>query len=68
MAKVFSGMGTSHIPAVVAAIDHGKQGEEYWQGYFKGLEPARAWHAKNKPDVAIIVYNDHASAFSLEQI
>ena len=68
MAKIFSGMGTSHIPAVGAAIDHGKQGEEYWQDYFKGLEPARAWHAQNKPDVAIIVYNDHASAFSLEQI
>ncbi|MGB2492841.1 MAG: class III extradiol dioxygenase subunit beta, partial [Candidatus Puniceispirillum sp.] len=68
MANVFSGMGTSHIPAVGAAIDHGKQGEEYWQDYFKGLEPARAWHAQNKPDVAIIVYNDHASAFSLEQI
>ena len=32
------------------------------------LEPARAWHAQNKPDVVIIVYNDHASAFSLEQI
>ena len=68
MANIFSGMGTSHIPAVGAAIDHGKQGEDYWQGYFKGLEPARAWHAQNKPDVVIIVYNDHASAFSLEQI
>lgn len=68
MAKIFSGMGTSHIPAVGTAIDHGKEDQEYWQDYFKGLVPARTWHADNKPDVVIIVYNDHASAFSLEQI
>jgi protocatechuate 4,5-dioxygenase beta chain len=35
---------------------------------FAGYEPARDWLAKLKPDVAIVVYNDHASALSLEII
>ena len=32
------------------------------------MDPAREWLAKLAPDVAIIVYNDHANAFSLEII
>ena len=40
----------------------------YWESLFKGYEPARRWLAKLAPDVAIVVYNDHASAFSLQII
>ena len=68
MAKVIAGVGTSHVPAIGAAIDHGKQNEPYWQRFFAGIQPARKWIEKTKPDVCIIVYNDHASAFSLENI
>ena len=44
-------------------------GTPYWEPLFKGYEPARdnGWPSC-APDVAIIVYNDHASAFSLEII
>jgi hypothetical protein len=68
MADVIAGVGTSHVPAVGAAIDQGKQDEDYWAPYFAKIEPARAWMAETKPDVCLIVYNDHASAFSLEVI
>ncbi len=68
MAEVIAGVGTSHVPAVGAAIDNGKQGEPYWAPYFEKIEPARRWMAEAKPDVCIVVYNDHASAFSLELI
>ncbi|MEL7536573.1 MAG: class III extradiol dioxygenase subunit beta [Pseudomonadota bacterium] len=68
MAKIAAGVGTSHVPAIGAAVDRGKTGEAYWKPLFEGYEPARAWIADAKPDVAIIVYNDHASAFSLELI
>ncbi|MGI9611663.1 MAG: class III extradiol dioxygenase subunit beta, partial [Acidimicrobiales bacterium] len=61
-------VGTSHVPAVGAAIDHGKQAEPYWAPYFDKIEPAREWMADTSPDVCIVVYNDHASAFSLEVI
>ena len=68
MATIVSGVGTSHVPAIGAAIDHGKTDEPYWQPLFDGYAPARQWLKGNMPDVAIVVYNDHASAFSLELI
>lgn len=68
MARITAGIGASHVPAIGAAMDHGKTREPYWKPLFDGYGPAREWVAENTPDVAIIVYNDHASAFSLELI
>ena len=68
MARLVGGVGCSHVPAVGAAIDKGKTDERYWAPYFAKLEPARAWMADVRPDVCIVVYNDHASAFSLDVI
>jgi len=68
MGKIIAGIGTSHVPAIGAAMDRGKTNEPYWKPLFDGYMPARAWMKENQPDVAIIVYNDHASAFSLELI
>ena len=50
------------------AIDKGRTGDPYWAPYFAKVEPARRWMAEVAPDVCIVVYNDHASAFSLEVI
>lgn len=66
MARIVAGAGVSHIPAVGAALDRGDSGNDYWRPIFDGFGPARDWMAGVAPDVAIIVYNDHASAFSLE--
>ncbi|XDZ69894.1 class III extradiol dioxygenase subunit beta [Alphaproteobacteria bacterium LSUCC0744] len=66
MARIIAGMGTSHVPGLGAAMDNGKTGEPYWQPLFNGLEPVRAWHKNNIPDVTIIVYNDHATSYSLD--
>jgi protocatechuate 4,5-dioxygenase, beta chain len=68
MARLVGGVGCSHVPAVGAAIDKRKTDEPYWAPYFAKVEPARAWMAEARPDVCIVVYNDHASAFSLEVI
>ena len=68
MARLVGGVGCSHVPAVGAAIDKRKTDEPYWAPYFAKLEPARAWMAETRPDACIVVYNDHASAFSLEVI
>jgi Catalytic LigB subunit of aromatic ring-opening dioxygenase len=56
------------VPAVGAAIDKGRTEEPYWAPYFAKLDRARRWIAEVDPDVCIVVYNDHASAFSLEVI
>jgi protocatechuate 4,5-dioxygenase beta chain len=68
MARLVGGVGCSHVPAVGAAIDKGRTDEPYWAPYFAKLKPARAWMAEARPDVCIVVYNDHANAFSLEVI
>ncbi len=68
MAKITASVYTSHVPAIGAAIDLGKTQEPYWQPLFAGYEPGKQWFKDNKPDVIFLVYNDHATAFSLEMI
>jgi protocatechuate 4,5-dioxygenase beta chain len=68
VAKIVAGVTTSHVPAVGAAIDNKRTAEPYWAPVFKGYERSKQWFAETKPDVIILVYNDHASAFSLELI
>lgn len=68
MAKVIGGAATSHVPAIGAAIDLGKTENDYWKPMFDGYIPSKTWMAETKPDVIILVYNDHATAFSLDLI
>ena len=68
MARVSASVYTSHVPAIGAAMDLGKTGEAYWQPLFAGYEFSRQWLREQRPDVIFLVYNDHASAFSLEMI
>jgi protocatechuate 4,5-dioxygenase beta chain len=68
MARITAGVATSHVPAIGAALDNGKSGEAYWQPLFAGYELSKRWIAGQKADVVILVYNDHASAFSLSLI
>ena len=68
MARITAGVTTSHVPAIGAAFDNGKAGEPYWAPLFAGYDFAKRWMAEQKPDVVILVYNDHASAFSLDLV
>ncbi|MBI5258655.1 MAG: protocatechuate 3,4-dioxygenase [Burkholderiales bacterium] len=68
MAKITASVYTSHVPAIGAALDLGKSAEPYWQPVFKGYEFSKQWMKENTPDVIFLVYNDHATAFSLEMI
>lgn len=68
MAKITASVYTSHVPAIGAALDLGKTGEAYWKPLFAGYEPSKAWLENNEPDVVFLVYNDHATAFSLDCI
>ena len=68
MARITAGLTTSHIPAVGAAIDLGKTEEPYWKPLFAGYEWTKAWAARNLPDVVLLVYNDHMSAFTPEMV
>ena len=68
MAKIIASVNVSHVPAIGAAWDTGKTETPYWAPVFKGFDFSKQWIADLKPDVIILVYNDHASAFSLEII
>lgn len=68
MARITASVYTSHIPAVGAALDLGKTQEPYWQPVFAGYEYSKHWMEENRPDVIFLVYNDHATAFSLDMI
>lgn len=68
MARITAGVTTSHVPAIGAALDLGRTEEEYWKPVFAGYEWSRQWIAQERPDVVILVYNDHGSAFSLQMI
>ncbi len=68
MAKITASVYTSHVPAIGAALDLGKTAEPYWQKVFSGYEFSKQWLKQNKPDVIFLVFNDHATAFSLEMI
>jgi protocatechuate 4,5-dioxygenase beta chain len=68
MARITASVYTSHVPAIGAALDLGKSGEPYWQKVFAGYEFSKQWLQQNRPDVIFLVFNDHATAFSLDLI
>jgi protocatechuate 4,5-dioxygenase beta chain len=68
MARITASLYTSHVPAIGAALDLGNSEEPYWRPLFKGYEFSKQWFKHNKPDVIFLVFNDHATAFSLDLI
>lgn len=68
MARITASVFTSHVPAIGAAMDLGKTQEDYWKPLFAGYEYSKQWMKDNRPDVIFLVYNDHATAFSLDLI
>ena len=68
MARITASVYTSHVPAIGAALDLGKSHEPYWQKVFAGYEYSKGWLREQRPDVIFLVFNDHATAFSLDMI
>lgn len=68
MAKIIGGITTSHVPAIGRAIARNLQQDPYWKPFFDGFVPVRNWLAEVKPDVVIVVYNDHGLNFFLDKM
>lgn len=66
MAQIIGGITTSHVPLIGKAIAQGLQNEPYWKPFFDGFGPVRHWLAEAKPDVVVVVYNDHGLNFFLD--
>ena len=66
MAQIIGGITTSHVPAIGKAIAKGLQSDPYWKPFFDGYAPVRHWLAEARPDVVVVVYNDHGLNFFLD--
>jgi protocatechuate 4,5-dioxygenase, beta chain len=65
--KVVAGIGLSHVPSVGVAYDRGKMQTPQWKPLADAYVPVREWLARLKPDVAIVVYNDHGADFMFDK-
>jgi len=68
MAEIIGGLTTSHIPAVGNAIANKLHDDPYWKPFFDAYPPVREWLGDHKPDVAIVIYNDHGLNFFLDKM
>lgn len=68
MAQIVGAIATSHIPAIGKAIAKGLQQDDYWKPFFDGYHDVRSWLAQARPDVAVVVYNDHGLNFFLDKM
>jgi protocatechuate 4,5-dioxygenase beta chain len=68
MARIVGGICTSHIPAIGNAIARGLQNDPYWQPFFQAYPPVREWLDRVRPDVAVMIYNDHGLNFFLDKM
>jgi len=68
MATIMGCITTSHVPAIGNAIAKGRQEEPYWKEWFDGFTPVHRWLDRVRPDVAVVVYNDHGLNFFLDKL
>jgi len=68
MARVIGGFATSHVPSIGGAIAKGLQQDAYWKPFFDSFAPVHAWLEREKPDVAVVIYNDHGLAHFLDKM
>ncbi len=68
MGHIVGAVATSHIPLIGKAIAMGWQDKAEWKAFFDSYAPVHDWLAQVRPDVAIVVYNDHGLNFFLDKM
>jgi protocatechuate 4,5-dioxygenase, beta chain len=68
MARIVGGIGTTHVPSIGSAIAKGLQRDPYWKPFFDGFGGAHEWLARVRPDVVVVLYNDHGLNFFLDKL
>src|SRR5919198_4158858 len=67
MARIVAGIGLSHVPSIGPVVDRRKEQDPAWKPLFDAYVPVREWLERLRPDVAIVVYNDHGADFSFDK-
>lgn len=68
MANVIGGLATSHVPSIGGAIAKGLQQDPYWKPFFDAFYPIHEFLEREKPDVAVVIYNDHGLSHFLDKM
>ena len=68
MARIVGGIATTHVPSIGNAIAKGLQRDPYWKPFFDGFGGAHKWLARVRPDVVVVIYNDHGLNFFLDKL
>lgn len=63
MARILGAVASSHTPTIGFALDAAKQHDPVWAPIFEAYEPVQAWLAAQKPDVLLMIFNDHVTSF-----
>lgn len=63
MATIIGGIAASHTPTIGFALDRDKQHDPVWAPIFEAFAPVQAWLEAQRPDVLLMVYNDHVTSF-----
>ena len=63
MARIIGALASSHTPTLGFAFDRDKRSDPVWAPIFEHFEPLQQWLAEKKPDVLVVIFNDHVTSF-----
>ena len=63
MARIIAGLAASHSPTIGFAKDTQSADNPAWADVFKVFQPVQDWLEEKKPDVMLLIYNDHITSF-----
>jgi len=67
MGRIIGGLGSPHAPSIGALIDKQDWHNPQWSKLLDGFTPMQAWLEREKPDAAILIYNDHVTSFFFDR-
>ena len=56
------------MPSIGVALDKGLRDTPDWKPFFDGYIPGQDWVREHKPDVAVVIFNDHGNSFFLDKV
>ena len=63
MATIIGAVASSHTPTIGFALDKQKQDDPVWAPIFDAYVPVQSWLTEKKPDVLLVIFNDHVTSF-----
>src|SRR5688572_7005114 len=63
MARILGAVASSHTPTIGFALDRQKQDDPAWAPIFAAYAPVQDWLARQRPDVLVVIFNDHVTSF-----